>query len=127
VTADDFRRLALSLDGVIEAEHMGHPDFRVGGRIFATLQHGMRTGAVMLSLQEQERFIGEWPKAFSAETGAWGAGGATKVHLAAAGEEAVGEALTVAWQLRQAKNGSTRRKGARSAKSGKAAKTAKKR
>jgi hypothetical protein len=110
VTAADFRRLALSLDGAIEAEHMGHPDFRVGGRIFATLRHGLLTGAVMLSPAEQRRFLRESRKAFMPESGAWGVAGATRVHLADADEEAVGEALTVAWQLCRSKNAATGRK-----------------
>jgi hypothetical protein len=122
VTADDFRRLALALEGVVEAEHMGHPDFRVGGRIFATLQHGMRTGMVTLSPGEQARFIGEAPEVFSAESGAWGAGGSTRVQLAPAGEEIVGEAMTLAWQLRKTKNDATGRKAGKTTVKRKAAK-----
>jgi hypothetical protein len=127
VTAAAFRRLALSLDDAIEAEHMGHPDFRVGGRIFASLQHGLRTGAVMLSLEDQARFLDESPKVFTPEAGAWGAAGATKVHLAAADEETVGEALTLAWQLRRAKNAATGRKPPKAATPSAKRKTAKKR
>jgi len=100
VTAKDFRRLALGLEGVVEAEHMNHPDFRVGGRIFATLQPGLKKGMVSLSPEEQARFIEEAPKMFEPVAGAWGRGGATSVLLAAADEEIVGEALTLAWQRR---------------------------
>jgi hypothetical protein len=100
VTANDFRRLALGFDGVIEAEHMNHPDFRVGGKIFATLQPGLKKGMVSLSPEEQARFIEESPKMFEPVAGAWGRGGATSVLLAAADEELVGEALTLAWQRR---------------------------
>ena len=52
MTANDFRRLALGLDGVVEASHMNHPDFRVGGKIFATLQPGLKKGMVALSPEE---------------------------------------------------------------------------
>jgi len=100
VTAKDFRRLALGLEGVVEAEHMNHPDFRVGGKIFATLQPGLKKGMVALSPEEQARFIEEAPKTFEPVAGAWGGGGATSVLLAAADEEIVGEALTLAWQRR---------------------------
>jgi hypothetical protein len=100
VTANQFRRLALGLDGVVEAEHMNHPDFRVGGKIFATLQPGLTKGMVSLSLEEQARFMEEAPKVFEPVTGAWGRGGATTVNLAAADDEIVGEALTLAWQRR---------------------------
>jgi hypothetical protein len=100
VTAKSFRRLALGLEGVIEAEHMNHPDFRVGGKIFATLQPGLKKGMVALSPEEQARFIEEAPTMFEPVAGAWGRGGATSVLLAAADEEIVGEALTLAWQRR---------------------------
>jgi hypothetical protein len=100
MTANQFRRLALGLDGVIEASHMNHPDFRVGGKIFATLQPGLKKGMVALSPEEQARFIEDAPKTFEPVAGAWGRGGATSVILAAADEEMVGEALTLAWQRR---------------------------
>ena len=100
MTANDFRRLALGLDGVIEASHMDHPDFRVGGRIFATLQPGLKKGMVSLSPEEQARFIEDAPRMFEPVAGAWGRDGATSVLLAAADEEMVGEALTLAWQRR---------------------------
>jgi hypothetical protein len=102
MTAKGFRRLALGLEGVVEAEHMNHPDFRVGGKIFATLQPGLRKGMVALSPEEQARFMEEAPKVFEPVAGAWGRGGATSVLLAAADEEIVGEALTLAWQRRNA-------------------------
>ena len=100
MTATQFRRLALRLEGVVEAEHMNHPDFRVGGKIFATLQPGLKKGMVSLSPEEQARFIEEAPKTFEPSAGAWGRGGATSVILAAADAEIVGEALTLVWQRR---------------------------
>ena len=100
MTADDYRRMVLALDGVVEAAHMGHPDFRVGGRIFATLQHGLRTAAVGLSPEDQARLVAEAPGVFSPESGAWGRAGSTRIQLASADEELVGEALTLAWRRR---------------------------
>ena len=100
MTANQFRRLALGLEGVIEAEHMNHPDFRVGDKIFATLAPGLKKGMVSLSPEEQARFIDEAPRVFEPAAGAWGRGGATAVILAAADEELVGEALTLAWKRR---------------------------
>ena len=111
MTANQFRRLAMGLEGVVEAEHMHHPDFRVGGKIFATLQPGLKKGMVSLSPEEQGRFIEEAPKMFEPVAGAWGRGGATSVLLAVADEELVGEALTLAWQRRIALT--TRQKSAR--------------
>ena len=103
MTANQFRKLALGLEGVVEAEHMNHPDFRVGGKIFATLAPGLKNGMVSLSPEEQARFIEEAPKMFEPAAGAWGRGGATAVILAAADPEIVGEALTLAWQNAVAK------------------------
>jgi len=100
LTADDYRRMALGLDGAIEAEHMGHPDFRVGGKLFASLQQGLRTASVMLSPEDQADFIAAAPDAFMPESGAWGRAGWTRIQLAVADDETVGEALTLAWRRR---------------------------
>ena len=112
MTAKDFRRLALGLEGVVEAEHMNHPDFRVGGKIFATLQPGLKKGMVSLSPEEQARFIEEAPKMFEPAAGAWGRGGSTMVIFATATDEVVGEAMTLAWQSlgRQASKDSSMRR-----------------
>ena len=106
--ADDFRRMALALDGVIESAHMGHPDFRVGTRIFATLHTGDRFGMVALTPEQQRELLDGHPGMFSPEAGAWGRGGSTRVHLAAAEEEVVGEALTLALQNAVRKNNQKR-------------------
>jgi hypothetical protein len=98
VTAAGFRRIVLRLDGAEERAHMGHPDFRVGGRIFATLHDGNKTGAVMLDPERQKEFVDGHPAAFAPAAGAWGLKGATVFTLAAAGEEVLGEAVTLAWQ-----------------------------
>jgi hypothetical protein len=99
MTAKGFRRMALGLEGAVEGAHMGHPDFRAGGRIFATLKTDLQSGMVKLPLQEQARFVAEAPDAFSPETGAWGRAGCTRVVLASVEEELLGEAMTLAWRL----------------------------
>jgi hypothetical protein len=99
LTVDGYRRIALGLDGVIEKSHMGHPDFRVNGRIFATIQTDER-GALMLRPDQQRMFIRDHPDMFVPESGAWGLQGSTRVIFAAADEDVVGEAMTLAWQNR---------------------------
>ena len=96
--AEDFRRIALGLDGAIESAHMGHPDFRAKGKIFATIHDDHEWGMVKLTADQQRRFMQENPDVFAPEKGAWGRAGCTKVHLARVGSEALGEAMTLAWQ-----------------------------
>jgi hypothetical protein len=98
MTARTFRKIALGMDGAIEAAHMGHPDFRVNGRIFATLHADNKHGMVKLTPEQQQRFVSEYPAVFAPESGAWGRQGCTRVRLAAAEEETLGEAMTLAWQ-----------------------------
>ena len=105
--AKDFRRIALGLSGAIEKEHMGHPDFRANGRIFATLYADLKTGMVKLTPDEQTTFMRAHPGAFSPEAGAWGRAGCTRVRLDAVDEETLGEAMTLAWQHTGAKKKST--------------------
>ena len=102
--AQAFRRIALTLDGARESAHMGHPDFRVDNRIFATLDPGDRFGMVALTPEQQHELLESHPEAFTPEAGAWGRGGSTRVHLETADEEIVGEALTLAWQNAVRKN-----------------------
>lgn len=99
----DFRRIALGMEGAIESAHMGHPDFRVNNRIFATLQHDRAFGALMLTPDQQQRFLREHPDGFDPASGAWGRGGSTIVRLDVVPEEALGEAMTLAWQNAVAK------------------------
>lgn len=98
MTAAEFRRIALALDGVGEGAHMGHADFRAGGRIFATLDAEEKLGMVKLTPEQQRDFLRREPEVFFPAAGAWGRGGCTRVRLAAAGAETVGEAMTMAWQ-----------------------------
>jgi hypothetical protein len=95
---DDFRRMALKMNGAVEGAHMGHPDFRIGNRIFATLHHDRAFGGLMLTPDQQARFLRDQPDAFAPASGAWGRAGATTVRVAAVEEEALGEAMTLAWQ-----------------------------
>jgi hypothetical protein len=106
MNAADFRRLALLLDGAEEGSHMGSPDFRVGGRIFATLAHQQQGyGNLMLSPEQQAVFVAEQPEVFLPVAGGWGRTGATHIRLAAAKEDVLAGALHTAWKLRVEKNG----------------------
>jgi hypothetical protein len=102
-SVNDFRGLALALDGALESAHMGHPDFRAHGRIFATIQHDPQWGGLMLTPEQQRRFLRDHPDAFKPAAGAWGLAGATLVHFASIDEDTMGEALTLAWQNSAAK------------------------
>jgi hypothetical protein len=98
MTEKDFRRIALGMDGAVESEHMNHPDFRANGKIFATIHQDRKWGMVKLTPEQQQEYLKANPKAFTPENGAWGRAGCTKVLLAAADEESLGEAMTMAWQ-----------------------------
>ncbi len=94
----EFRRIALQLAGAVEGEHMGHPDFRVNGRIFATLYPDGRRGMVKLSPAQQRKIIHDRPDCFEPASGAWGRQGCTTVHLAATGAAVVRGPMKDAWQ-----------------------------
>ena len=99
MTPTRFRRIALGLKEAVEQVHHGHPDFRVGGRIFATLGYpDTKHGAVMLTPEQQRTFLRDHPGVFVPAAGKWGEQGATVVRLDASDEEAVGEGLTLAWR-----------------------------
>jgi hypothetical protein len=103
--ADDFRRIALSLEGAEESSHMGSPDFRVGGRIFATLASEKQGyGNLMLTPEQQAAFVEELPEVFVPIAGGWGRMGMTHIRLAAANEDVLTGALRTAWKLRLDKN-----------------------
>ena len=97
VTAEEFRSIAVSLPEALEGEHMGHPDFRVRGKIFATLGPEERWGMVKLTPEQQAEFVRAEPDVFQPIQGAWGRRGCTQVHLAAATEATVRPALLAAW------------------------------
>src|SRR6266576_4352381 len=97
MTSTEFRELALSFPDAIELAHMHHPDFRVGGRIFATLGYPDEDSAmVKLSPDEQKEFVRSRPNIFTTVKGAWGRQGATNINLPAATLKIVREALTAA-------------------------------
>jgi len=98
LTHNDFRRIALALSNAVEGAHMGHPDFRVQNRIFATIHTDPSHGMVKLTPEQQQAFVRELPKVFAPESGAWGRGGSTRVIFSEADQELVGEVMTLAWQ-----------------------------
>src|ERR1700737_2305858 len=97
VTTEQFRRLALSFPETVEGQHMDHPDFRVGGKIFATISRDPKWGMVKLTLEQQEEFMRAEPKVFEPAAGAWGRGGATMVRLKTAKKITLRRAMAAAW------------------------------
>jgi hypothetical protein len=94
-----FRKIALSLPETEERQHMDHPDFRVAGKIFATLGYPDKTrGMVKLSPEDQHNFSKEYPDAFVPVKGTWGRRGATNVYLKNADEETLRKAVLAAWR-----------------------------
>jgi hypothetical protein len=109
--ATDFRRIALSLEGAEEGSHMGAADFRVGGRIFATLaSEDKGYGNVMLTPELQAQFVQELPEVFLPIPGGWGRMGSTHIRLAKANEDVMNGALRAAWKLRMEKNTGTKKR-----------------
>lgn len=99
--ADDFRRIALSFPGAEERAHMSHPDFRVGGKIFATLgSPNAEWGMVSLMPEQQELGREAEPGAFKPAAGAWGRGGSTLVKLALVSDDWLERTLEWAWRKR---------------------------
>jgi len=99
MTTKDFRTLALALPETEERAHMSHPDFRVAGKIFATLGYPDKTrGMVKLSPEDQHNFSKDYPEAFTPVKGVWGRRGATSVHLKAAKKDVLSKAIQAAWR-----------------------------
>jgi|SRR5688572_9079968 hypothetical protein len=117
MSADDFRRIALGMEGAVESAHHGHPDFRVVGRIFATLGYPNREwGMVNLTPEQQRAQVRDHPRAFVPVKGTWGEQGSTNVRLDAIDDDTLGEAMTLAWQNARAKGPqATRAKGQKAA------------
>src|SRR5580704_5329973 len=111
MTPADFRRIALSLDGVEEVEHAGLPAFRVGGARFASLaSQSAGYGNLTLTLEQQAVFVEEAPEIFLPIPGGFGRMGHTHIRLAAANEDILTGALRTAWKLRVDKNATTSQK-----------------
>ena len=111
MNAADFRRIALSLEGAEEGSHMGAVDFRVGGRIFATLaSQAQGYGNLRLTPDQQAEFVLELPEVFLPIPGGWGKTGMTHIRLAQANEDVLAGALHAAWRLRIEKNTKAKKK-----------------
>ncbi|HEX4134080.1 MAG TPA: MmcQ/YjbR family DNA-binding protein [Bryobacteraceae bacterium] len=105
MTGAGFRKTALSLDGAAEGSHFGNPDFRVGGRIFATLSLEREGyGVLLLAPEQQAGMVEDAPEVFSPVPGGWGRNGSTRVLLAKAAPDVLKDALRTAWQNRIDKN-----------------------
>jgi len=113
-TPADFRRVSLSMAGAEESSHMGAADFRVGGRIFATLAHEAKGyGNLALSMEDQAAFVEQAPKVFLPIPGGWGRKGMTHIRLAAADEDVLATAIHAARQRRVELNRKARAKAKR--------------
>lgn len=99
MTPNQFRKLALALPDTAEGSHQGHADFRVGGKIFATLGPDETWGMVKLAPEVQESMVKHASGAFTVVPGAWGKQGATRVELALADTASVKQGLLAAWQF----------------------------
>ena len=99
MTAAEFRKLALALPETEERQHMDHPDFRVAGKIFATLGYPDKTrGMVKLTPEDQHNFLKDYPEAFIPVKGTWGRRGATRVYLKTAKKDILTKAIEAAWR-----------------------------
>ena len=110
MTGADFRRIALTLPGAEEGSHFGNPDFRAGGKIFATLSlERQGYGVLLLNPEQQAGMVEDAPEVFSPVPGGWGKNGSTRVLLAKVAPDILEGALRTAWQNRVAKNAGAKR------------------
>ena len=104
MTPEDFRRIALSMPGAATGAHNGHSDFRVGGKIFATLSlEDEGYGVLLLNEAQQAGMVKDAPEVFSPVPGDGERKGSTRVHLASVTSEMLEGALRTAWQKRAPK------------------------
>jgi hypothetical protein len=105
MTGTDFRRIALSMPQAAEGSHFGNVDFRLGGKIFATLSlESQGYGVLLLTPEEQSGMVEDAPEVFSPVPGGWGRAGSTRVHLGSVTPDVLEGALRSAWQRRLAMN-----------------------
>ena len=98
MTPKEFRKAALSFPETAEESHMGHPDFRVKGKIFATLGPDEDWGMVKLTPEQQAPVVKEQPAVFQPASGAWGRRGCTIIQLKKADKTIVKTLLLFAWR-----------------------------
>jgi hypothetical protein len=99
LTPKQFRQVALSFPETKEHSHMHHPDFRVAGKIFATLGYPDKSwGMVKLTPEQQAELMHDEPKVFVPAAGAWGRKGSTTVHLKSAKKATIRQAIEAAWR-----------------------------
>lgn len=104
MTPEDFRRNALSLPETAEGSHFGNPDFRVNGKIFATLALARDGyGVLLLTPEEQSGMVEDEPTIFSPVPGGWGRKGSTRVNLAKVKSDILQAALRLAWRRKAPK------------------------
>jgi hypothetical protein len=98
MTPATFRRIALSLPEATEGSHFSNADFRIAGKIFATLalEH-QGYGVLLLTPDQQADLVQDAPEIFSPVPGGWGEKGATRVSLAKVPADFLETALRVAW------------------------------
>jgi hypothetical protein len=114
MTAAQFRAMALSFPEAVEAAHMGHPDFRVGGKIFATLGYpNEERGVLVLSPEDQQELVSQHPEMFEPVPGGWGRRGSTQVLLKQITRPVLKAAMRMAWQRKAPKRSSKPRRVAR--------------
>jgi hypothetical protein len=98
VNGEEFRRLALSMPEAVEVGHMGHPDFRVGGKIFASIDASGARGCIRLEPERQEMLMAAEPGLFEPAEGYWGRKGWTYLTLAPADEATARSVLAASWR-----------------------------
>ncbi len=104
MTTKDFQRIALSLPETAEGQHFGNADFRVDGKIFATLSLAKEGfGVLLLTPEQQAGMIDDEPKIFSPVPGGWGRKGSTRVSLAKVPRDILEAALRTAWRRKAPK------------------------
>jgi hypothetical protein len=109
MTGAEFRRIALSMPEASEGSHFGQADFRVGGRIFATLSlEAQGFGVLLLTPEQQSGMVEDAPEVFSPVPGGWGRNGSTRVQLENSTAEVLEGALRTAWQRRLEMNNKSR-------------------